>query len=146
MNAISAAIQSSFEFSSIIWHEVDKNKCANYSLGEFLEEKINFDDFGANVKSIRFLPIIVIPEIEKIYPNQIIYHRSRNQLGLYWQMDYKRVMSSSVAECKTYLADFFIEVLEIAKATKRIRDFDYDGFIAAVKAVLPEWLAANSED
>jgi hypothetical protein len=61
-------------------------------------------------------------------------------------MDYEKVMNLSLPDFKTYLADFFIEVLEIAKATKRIRDFDYDGFIAAVKAVLPEWLAANSED
>ncbi|WP_044234008.1 hypothetical protein [Haliscomenobacter hydrossis] len=125
--------------------EVGFEKDHTLSLGDFLEEKISFSGFGSTVNSIRFIPIIVSPVFEKFYPNEIIYHRSRHQLGLYWQMDYERVMKSTAAECKAYLAEFFIEVLEIAKATKRIRDFDYDGFIAAVKAVLPEWVASEPE-
>ena len=145
MNAALTIEQSSFEFTCIRWREVGMDKCPNYSLGCFLEQKINFEDFGSKIKSIRFLPIIVPDVIKKIYPSEIIYHRSRNQLGLYWQMDYDRIMRSSISECKTYLADFFLEVLEIAKATKPIRGFDYDAFIAAVKTVLPEWLAQEPE-
>ena len=145
MNAVSSIAKTSFEFSTIQWREVELAKFNTFGLSEFLEQKIRFEDFGSNIKSIRFLPIIVPPELEKFYPNEIIHHYRRHQLGLYWQMDYERVMRSTAAECKAYLADFFIEVLEIAKATKRIRDFDYDGFIAAVKAVLPEWVASEPE-
>lgn len=130
-----------FEFTSVTWREVEFGKCHNYHLGIFLEQKINFEAFGSKIKSIRFLPIIVPDVIKKFYPNEIVHHRSRNQLGLYWQMDYDRIMRSTIPECKAYLADFFLEVLEIAKTTKPIRGFDYDAFIAAVKAVLPEWLA-----
>ena len=145
MNAASTSIRSSFEFSSAITQEVDWAKDHSYSLGIYMKKKIDLNDFGSKIKSIRFISIIVSPVFQKIHPNEIIYHRSRHQLGLYWQMDYERVMRSTAAECKAYLADFFIEVLEIAKATKRIRDFDYDGFIAAVKAVLPEWVASEPE-
>jgi hypothetical protein len=145
MNTALLKETAAFEFTSVTWREVEFGKCHNYHLGIFLEQKINFEDFGSKIKSIRFLPIIVPDEVKKFYPNEIVHHRSRNQLGLYWQMDYDRIMRSSIPECKIYLADFFLEVLEIAKATKPIRGFDYDGFIAAVKAVLPEWLAQEPE-
>ncbi len=145
MNTVLLKETAAFEFTSVAWREVELRKCQNYHLGIFLKQKINFEDFGSKITSIRFLPIIVPDEVKKFYPNEIVHHRSRNQLGLYWQMDYDRIMRSSIPECKTYLADFFLEVLEIAKATKPIRGFDYDGFIAAVKAVLPEWLAQEPE-
>lgn len=145
MNAVNSISKSSFEFTCIRWREVGMDKCPIHSLGHFLEERIDFEDFGSKIKSIRFLPIMVPDEVKKVYPNEIIHHRSRNQLGLYWQMDYDRIMRSTTAECKTYLADFFLEVLTIAKNTKPIRGFDYDAFIAAVKAVLPEWLATEQE-
>lgn len=145
MNTALLKETAAFEFTAVTWREVEFGKCQNYHLGIFLEQKIHFEAFGSKIKSIRFLPIIVPDEIKKFYPNEIIHHRSRNQLGIYWQMDYDRIMRSTVAECKIYLADFFLEVLTIAKNTKPIRGFDYDGFIAAVKAVLPEWLASEAE-
>ena len=146
MNATTENIKTSFAFTVATWNEVTWDKTAlNYTLGVFLNEKINLETFGNKVLSMRFIPIMVPAELEIIHTNDIIFHRSRNELGLYWRMDYTRVMKSTLLEFKTYLADFFLEVLEIAKNTKRIRDFDYDGFIAAVKAVLPEWLAQEPE-
>lgn len=146
MNATTEIIKTNFPFTVVTWKEVEWAKSLqNYSLGTYLNKKIKLETFGNKVSSIRFIPIMVPSELESIHTNDIVFHRSRNELGLYWRMDYTRVMMSTLPECKTYLADFFIEVLEIAKATKPIRDFDYDAFITAVKAVLPEWLAQEPE-
>lgn len=145
MNASDVLYKTSFAFTSVATEDVDRGKDQSFHLGAFLDNRIDLADFGSKITSIRFIPTIVSPGFEKFFPNQIIHHRSRNELGIYWQMDYDRIMRSTVAECKIYLADFFLEVLTIAKNTKPIRDFDYDGFIAAVKAVLPEWLASELE-
>jgi hypothetical protein len=147
MNSPELQTHAGFKFTIIGWHEIDWNKRAqNYSLGQFLEQRIDLSAFGSKIESIRFIPIMGPPPAIAPFPSEMIFHRSRKELGLYWRMDYEKVMNLSLPDFKTYLADFFIDVLEIAKTTKRIRDFDYDGFIAAVKAVLPEWLAADSED
>ena len=146
MNATTENTKTSFAFTVATWNDVTWDKTAlNYTLGVFLNEKIKLETFGKKVSSIRFIPIMVPAELEIIHTNDIIFHRSRNELGLYWRMDYTRVMMSTLPEFKTYLADFFLEVLSIAKATKPIRGFDYDAFIAAVKTVLPEWLAQEPE-
>lgn len=146
MNARIEIVKTSFSFIVASWKEVEWNKSTqNYSLGAFLEQNLDLSDFGSKIEHIRFVNIMVPPDLEIMHPNEIIYHRSRNELGLYWRMDYSRVMNSTLAEFRIYLADFFLEVLTIAKNTKPIRGFDYDGFIAAVKAVLPEWLASELE-
>lgn len=145
MNASNVLYETNFAFTSVATEEVDRDRDQSFHLGNFLDERINLADFGSKITSIRFIPTIVSPGFEKFFPNQIIHHRSRNELGIYWQMDYDRIMHSTIAECKIYLADFFLEVLTIAKNTKPIRGFDYDAFIAAVKAVLPEWLASEPE-
>lgn len=145
MNASNVLYETNFAFTSVTTQDFDWDKDQSFQLGKFLDKRIDLADFGSKITSIRFIPTIVSPGFEKFFPNQIIHHRSRNELGIYWQMDYDRIMRSTVAECKIYLADFFLEVLTIAKNTKPIRGFDYDGFIAAVKAVLPEWLASEAE-
>ena len=146
MNARIEIVKTSFSFIVASWKEVEWNKSTqNYSLGAFLEQNLDLSDFGSKIEHIRFVNIMVPPDLEIMHPNEIIYHRSRNELGLYWRMDYSRVMNSTLAEFRIYLADFFLEVLTIAKNTKPIRGFDYDGFISAVKAVLPEWLASEAE-
>ena len=145
MNASNVLYETNFAFTSVATEDVARDKDQSFHLGNFLDKRIDLADFGSKITSIRFIPTIVSPGFEIFFPNQIIHHRSRNELGLYWQMDYDRIMRSTIPECKTYLADFFLEVLEIAKTTKPIRGFDYDAFIAAVKAVLPEWLAQEPE-
>ena len=77
----------------------------------------------------------------KIQTNEIVFHRKTTLLlELFWRMDYNRVMAATLPEFKAYLAEFFVEVLRIAKEQKKIKDFDMKGFIEAVEKVLPEWV------
>ena len=55
-------------------------------------------------------------------------------------MDYNRVMAATLPEFKAYLAEFFVEVLHIAKEQKKIKNFDMEGFIGTVEKALPEWV------
>jgi hypothetical protein len=138
-----AATKNSIYTSTACWHEVPRiNAQTAHELGDFLEKRINLEAFGSGLKDIWFVALIMQPE-DKIHTNQIVFHRKTTLLlELFWRMDYNRVMASTLPEFKAYLAAFFVEVLQIAKEQKRIKNFDMEGFIAAVEKVLPEWLGS----
>ncbi|AEE51292.1 hypothetical protein [Haliscomenobacter hydrossis] len=142
MNAQATITDTPFYSTTASWHEVSRDKTREVALmSDYLNEKVNIKDFGKGLNSIWFVAIIMQPD-DKIHTNEIVFHRKKSELAIYWRMDYDRVMSATLPKFKAYLAEFFVEVLHIAKAQKKIKDFEMEGFIGAVEKVLKEWVEA----
>ena len=139
MNAQATITDTPFYSTAASWHEVSRDKTREVSLlSDYLNEKINLIDFGKGLNGIWFVAIIMPPD-DKIHTNEMVFHRKTNELSIFWRMDYDRVMAATLPEFKAYLAEFFVETLQLAKEKKKIKDFDFNGFILAVKQTLPQW-------
>lgn len=140
MNVPAIATDASIYTSSAAWHEVSREKTRLvFLLADFLNEKIKLTDFGSGLHGIWFVALIMPPD-DTIHSNRIVFHRKKQELAIYWKMDYEQVMSSSTLSFKAYLAHFFIDVLNLAKEKKKIDQFNFDAFINAVALALPEWV------
>jgi hypothetical protein len=140
MNAQATITDTPFYTTTASWHEVSRDKTREVSLlSDYLNEKINLTDFGKGVNGIWFVAIIMPPD-DEIHTNQIVFHRKTNELSIFWRMDYDRVMAATLPEFKAYLAEFFVEVLQLVKEQKKVKVFDMENFIQTVEKVLPEWI------
>lgn len=140
MNAQATITDTPFYTTTASWHEVSRDKTREVSLlSDYLNEKINLTDFGKGVNGIWFVAIIMPPD-DEIHTNEIVFHRKTNELSIFWRMDYDRVMASTLPEFKAYLAEFFVEVLQLVKEQKKVKVFDMENFIQTVEKVLPEWI------
>jgi hypothetical protein len=131
-----AAVPSPIYTSSAVWHEVPMEKIkAAYDLRGVLKDSVDPGSFGSGLKRIWFV-FIIMKGGEHLHPNTMIFRRKTALLEIYWRMDYERVMAATLEEFKTYLAEFFVEVLAMAMEQKKIKDFDRAGFITALTQAL----------
>lgn len=140
MNAQATITDTPFYSTTASWHEVSRDKTREVSLlSDYLNEKIKLTDFGKGLNGIWFVAIIMPPD-DEIHTNEMVFHRKTNELSIFWRMDYDRVMAATLSEFKAYLAEFFVEVLQLVKEQKKVKDFDMESFIQTIEKALPEWI------
>jgi hypothetical protein len=131
--------------SSAAWREVPFEKVAAcFDIGDFIDERVSMSIFGSGLEEIWFVALIMLPE-DRIHLNEIHLLRKTKTLEVCWRMDYDRAQAATLPEFREYIFEFFLETMKHAFEVKKVKDFDREGFLAALEKEGKAWLKTAVE-
>jgi hypothetical protein len=126
--------------SSSAWREVPFEKAAEcFEIGEYINERVSMSTFGPGLEEIWFVALIMLPE-DRFHTNEIHLLRKTKTLEVCWRMDYNRAQAATMPEFREYIFEFFLETMRHAFEVKKVKNFDVEGFLAALEKEGKTWL------
>jgi hypothetical protein len=127
------------------WREVSFDKVLEcFAIGKYINERVSMSTFGSGLEEIWFVALIMLPE-DRIHLNEIHLLRKTKTLEVCWRMDYDRAQATTMSEFREYIFDFFLETMKHAFEVKKVKDFDSQGFLAALEKEGKAWLRSAAE-
>lgn len=127
---------------TIVWKEAwDKVKRSKY-IEKLLNNNLDLDDYGGGLRSIRFVPISVLPS-NPIHEESIKYAPQKKELAIYLKLDFDAVKDGDEDSYLTLVAHLFLRAIDEAPQHK-VKDFDWPRFRKDVAGLFEAegWLQA----
>jgi len=134
-----------FKFTAIAWYEVD-NKINLLDFKVELNKRIKLSDYGDNIKEIIFIFVADHPPV-RLHPERVEYNKKKHDIFMRLHLPYDLVEQYDEAQVMQLMASFYLNAMETYLPQLRIPDFDYQRFVADVRALFEEkeWVSEKAE-